>query len=958
MGRGNQVLLNVSGGEISPEMYARIDLPIYQRGNQRIQNYIVLPQGGLQYRPGFKHVHNTRSLATGRLISFSFSESDTYILEFTDKKLRFYRNLAAVLETTSATITSVTKANPAVVTTSAAHNLLNDDEVYIAGIVGMPEINNQFFIVKNKTATTFELANIYGTLINASAFTAAATAGTATKPYEITTPYASADLQKLHTCQSADTLRITHQKYPSFTLTRTDHTKWFPTTAALSNRNVVTSVAGGTEQFTCESEHGLSVNDFVYVIEASGLTPDVNNQYWKVKDAVSAKVFTLKDTNNGALNITDAGYVAGSMKLFHAQQRIADPFNQQIIQGVTQANPGVVTTQDVHNFNVDDEVFITEVGGMTQINDKLYFVKDTPTDRTFGLKDSAGANINTTSFTAWRTGGFVIQTKKAPKTAAFLDSSRLVYGNIPENPAGLYFSRAPSSTTGATRFDDFTTGSNATDAVLYTLGPVFDKQDAVQWITMINKQPVVGCASSIRRVHGDTIDDPISPSSIRATPINNAGANSVEAFSDGQSIYYVDYLGNRLQSFQFAIQSNDFVTLNQNLASSQLGSSNFIEVAQQRGDSGLLWVLRADGVLLGLTFSQVESIFGWHRHYIGGSSVVSSVTESRAKVLSIAVEPRANDEAVLWVLVERKVGTNTYRSVEYLTEAIRFVELEDFFTESTYEAQATDVAKYNSAVFEQLKGDIHLDSAISYDGSADNGVITMTPSATSGNITLTASAAFFTASMVGKQIWKKYDTKGAGGGRAEITSFTSPTVVNATVLSNFNNTTAIPATDWFLTAKKVFGLLHMVGETLTAQLDGAPGVSAVIASDGSFDMTDHASKAAIGYKYNALSSTMNLDVAGERGSAQAKIRKIRRVLPRFKDTAGGKIGTTPWNAEALTFRALDDLTDRPTPLFNGINEVIPADSWTRQTKQVVLIQDIPSPQILLSMDIEVETADD
>lgn len=869
MSRQNQVLLNISGGEISPEMYGRIDLPIYQKGNQRVQNYIVLSQGGLRYRNSTKHVHNTRGLATGRLISFAFNESDTYVIEFTNQKLRFYRNFGAILNSATITITGVNKAAIASVS-ATAHGLSNDQEIYITGIVGMIELNNQSFIVKNATANAFDLADIYGNAVNSTNFNTYVSGGTIATPYEISAPYLAAHIPDLHYDQSADTLIITHQQYAPFKLTRTGHTSW-----------------------------------------------------------------------------TIATFV-----------RTADPFNQKIISGITQANPGVFTTSTNHGFVVDDEVFIAGVVGMTQVNYNRYLINSTPAANTFTVK-LAGTPVNTTGFTAYSSGGIVIRTKDCPKTIGFLDSSRAAYGNTVLNPAGLWISRAPSSSTGATRFDDFTTGSNATDAILYTLTPIFRKQDSVQWINMTNKQIIIGCANSIRRLHGDTIDDPISPSSISAKPISNIGSAGVQSFSSGQSMFYVDYFGNKIQSFLFSIQSDDFVTVNQNLTSSQLGAFNFTEIAQQRGDSGLLWVLRADGVLLGMTFSEVEQIFGWHRHYLGGASVIDSVARTRAKVISIAVEPRSGAESVLWMLIERKIGVNTYRSVEYLTSPVRFVEIEDFFTASGFEAQGADVAKYVAAVSEQLKATVHVDSATSYDGSALSTTVTMDPSATTGtSITITASGAFFTSAMVGQEIWKKYDIAGNGGGRAKITGFTSSTLVTAKVLVDFDNADVIPAGSWFLTVGKAYGMLHLVGQTLALQCDGAPEKSVVVASDGSVTLPYQSSKVHAGYKYLGLSMTLNLDVGGDRGSGQAKIRKILEIIPRFAKTIGAKIGTTIWNAKSLIFKDVIDVTDRPTELFDGVLAFRPSDSWSRDTKQAVIMQDIPSPQTLLSLDIMVETADD
>jgi hypothetical protein len=149
----------------------------------------------------------------------------------------------------------------------------------------------------------------------------------------------------------------------------------------------------------------------------------------------------------------------------------------------------------------------------------------------------------------------------------------------------------------------------------------------------------------------------------------------------------------------------------------------------------------------------------------------------------------------------------------------------------------------------------------------------------------------------------------------------------------------------------------MVGQSLKVQLDGAPDEAVTVASDGSLTLPASASKVHAGYGFTGISMSMNLDIGGDRGSAQAKVRKIRRILPRFLDTVSARIGSTLWNTTNLVLRSPEDFTDRPIPLFRGIEELIPEDSWTRQTKQVVMIKDTASPQTLLSMDVEVECSD-
>jgi hypothetical protein len=66
------------------------------------------------------------------------------------------------------TITSITKANPAVVT-STAHGFLDGQTVILKDIEGMTEVDGLIFTVANKTANTFELSGIDST--NYSTFT-------------------------------------------------------------------------------------------------------------------------------------------------------------------------------------------------------------------------------------------------------------------------------------------------------------------------------------------------------------------------------------------------------------------------------------------------------------------------------------------------------------------------------------------------------------------------------------------------------------------------------------------------------------------------------------------------------------------------------------------------------------------------------------------------------------------
>jgi len=76
---------------------------------------------------------------------------------------------------TTKTISGITKANPAVVT-STGHGYVVGDVVKIAGVVGMEEINDQLFVVSAQDTNTFTLAGV-----DSTGFGTYASGGTAAK---------------------------------------------------------------------------------------------------------------------------------------------------------------------------------------------------------------------------------------------------------------------------------------------------------------------------------------------------------------------------------------------------------------------------------------------------------------------------------------------------------------------------------------------------------------------------------------------------------------------------------------------------------------------------------------------------------------------------------------------------------------------------------------------------------
>lgn len=86
------VMFSFNAGELGPKMRYRVDQVKYYSGAQQLENMLPLPQGTVIRRPGTKFIATTKTNTRVRLIPFEFSTTDTFILEFGNLYIRFYKN--------------------------------------------------------------------------------------------------------------------------------------------------------------------------------------------------------------------------------------------------------------------------------------------------------------------------------------------------------------------------------------------------------------------------------------------------------------------------------------------------------------------------------------------------------------------------------------------------------------------------------------------------------------------------------------------------------------------------------------------------------------------------------------------------------------------------------------------------------------------------------------------------
>src|SRR5574340_1095312 len=87
-----------SGGEVTPELFGRVDDPKYQSGLATCRNFITKPHGPAENRAGFAFVREVKdSTKATRLLPFTYNSTQTMVIELGAGYFRFHTQGATLL---------------------------------------------------------------------------------------------------------------------------------------------------------------------------------------------------------------------------------------------------------------------------------------------------------------------------------------------------------------------------------------------------------------------------------------------------------------------------------------------------------------------------------------------------------------------------------------------------------------------------------------------------------------------------------------------------------------------------------------------------------------------------------------------------------------------------------------------------------------------------------------------
>lgn len=922
---GIQAIQNdFSSGELSPNVWSRPDRPFYKTGLEVCRNFFPLLTGGLKFRPGTEYSVHSRLNRDAWGLPFRFNIDQSYSLEFTESKIRIHQDGGIILETAK-NITGITNANPGVIT-SVGHGFSSGDEVWITGIAGLRGLNGQFFLVVYIGADTFSLTDIDGNAINTTSMGMYTSGGTVARVYEIISPYTIAEAKTLKFCGTADLMYLFCKTREPRVLIRSGNTSWSVNTyTRYSSELAISGITQASPGVITSTAHGLVSGDRIYLSHIKGMEELNGSEYLVVY--INANTFSLTDLAGSAINTS--AYKAYSDGGDIAIVRDVG----KTITGITKASPGVITIS-AHGYATNDKVYISGVGGMTELNGFFFWVKKIDAD-TFSLMDELGNNIDTTAYTTFTSGGTVsyihgLFTKLGDfPEACGLYGGRFFAGGTDNDPDTNWASMGPDSATGMSQYDDFTIGTEDVDGMVFIIPSQAFTADRIYWYTGNQKFLCIGTSGGVYKVTGGSDGAAITPTSIVVSPVSNIGVKDLMPVVVDNQTYYVEQGGETLRAFGYSLMDDEYKSFDKNVVADEIAYGGILQLCFARGRPDLVFAIRADNVLLSCTILEQNNISGWSRHYFGGSG----------KVLSVVIEPRTTGADQVGLIIERTIDGYTRRYIEYFSIDPRLPAFSDYFTgENNYE---DDREIFERMVFETQIKFVRLDSAVILDTTQET---TLTLAAVSGeDITVTAGSSIFAATDIGRVISAKYLT-GEETGTALIIEYTSGTQVKVQIIETFSSTTYTSGA-WYFAANEIGGVGHLEGETLGVLTDGAvhPDTEVI---DGTVTFDYPVRYAIVGLRYTGFFRTLDLTLALSDGSDTARLRNIEQLFLRVRDALGGKIGSTKSGFYKLTAlldrREKDSYWDRPPALFSGMRQVLSRDTWENE-KRIVFVQDDPLP---------------
>lgn len=881
-----------AGGEMSPEMFGRIDDVKFQTGAARLRNFIATPQGPAENRPGFAFVRAVKdSTKRTRLIPFTYSTTQTMVIELGAGYIRFHTQGATLLSGGL----PYEIANP-----YAEADLFDIHYVQSADVLTLVHPNYAPRELKRLGATNWTLTTI--------AFT----------------PIISAPTSVTVTGSAGFTVDI----------------------AGITNAApaVVTTV----------SNHGLIPGDSIYIKGVGGMTQFVDG-FYAVESKPSDNTLTVKTYNGGVIVDSTAwgAYTSGGNIQFG--DKVYDIDNYYVITSIAQngvdESPASTSGSAVNNLYVTgafNTITWPAVTGALRYNvykrqSGLYgYIGQTQT--TSFTDNNIAPDMGTTPpiyEVVFNGAG------EYPGAVSYFEQRRAFAGTI-NSPQKLWMTRSGTESDMSyslpVKDNDriaFRVAAREANTIrhIVPLTQLILLTSSAEWrVSSINSDAITPTTISVRP------QSYVGASNVQPEIINNS---LVYCAARGG---HVRELGYSWQSNGFITGDLSL------RAAHLFDNHDIVDMAYSKAPRPLLWFVSNNGTLLGLTYVPEQQIGAWHWHDTDGTfESCAVVAEGNEDVLYVVVKRTVNGSSVRYVerMQTRQIstiencffvdsgatfnGTNATQITMSLTGGLNWQPSEVLTVvasapawSSTTTYVAGNYASFSGVIYKCILGNSNqtppnatywqVATPFVFPGTSDvnDAIVFTAPDGTIVRARILATTSVYQASVK----------------------------VDKTVPVSLRGT---QTTSWSFARNSVSGINWLEGKTVSVLVDGAVHPQCVV-NGGTINLERAGTIITFGLQYDSdlqtLPLAINIDAFG-----QGRAKNINKAWLRVYQSSGIFIGPDEDNLTEAKQRTTEPYGSPPA-LKDAEIQVVLTPTWA-QSGQVYVRQQDPLPLTIVGLTLEV-----
>ena len=934
-----------AGGEIAPSLYARADFAKYQSSVKTLRNFYIQKHGGISNRSGTKFINyadtydrlDTVTIGKNvRLIPYNTTNAGSYVLAFGPGSIIPIKDDNYIFEDPVA-ITSIDHSGSSTIASLIGHGLENGEIIYVYSS-SQPDhkISGRYYYVGGAATNTFRLRDI-STFVNLDFSSEIPIVDVFYKKVYQIIPfdtlvnyfygYYNEDIFNIKYTQQNDSLILTSKDYPPVEITRITDTnwsfsKWSPSNSVPYPTNLsYTSVSSsqlyyytitafdrktGQESF-CSTDNLESVTNITNANPANfsgSILPSDDGLEWLFTvggmQELNGKRLKVRytGTSSGQLvgvNSTDFGaFVSGSAYTTYMKALGANTLTSTDYVDITWSHSG----NSDYEYRIYKKDKYGSNFGLLGISSALSF-RDIGQSVDYSINPPSGLDV-------------FINTNDKPGCCGFYQQ-RLAFGSTNNDPDKVILSKLND-------FKNFSTSYSSNDADSIKFKVASKNITEIKHILDLGK--LILLTAGGEAVCGGSSSEAITPTDVNVKFQSYNGSSDVAPAIINNNALYVQSRGSIIRDLSYSFDADGYTGNDLTILAFHLFEGYTIkEMAFQQNPHSILWVVRSDGVLLGLTYLKDQQIYGWHRHDFQDGSVES-----------VCVVPDGNED-VVYIVVSRTIDGKACRYIEKISS--RYIYDEKLMS--------------------------FVDSHVTVDGR-HTGTTTMTLSGGTSwtyteSLTLTASSDSGFSNRVGDYVFLRL---GDSLVKCEITASASDTVCtvkpNKTVPTSMRS---VALTDWGFAVSSITGLWHLEGQDVSVFADNFVAANpnndsytVKTVTNGTVNLDRAYEVITVGLPYISDVETLSIDTAQGETLIDKKIL-IQDVTMFVEKTRGLFAGAREPEIDPLD--GLNEVKarsyegyDEPISLKTGVSEV-KIQSEYNSNGRVFIRQVDPLPATILSI---------